>query len=128
MIYGYKKEVSLAFDEALEKIKANLAEEGFGLLFETDVKDTFKKKLNISHVNYFILGVCNPAFAHETLMIDKEVGLLLPCNVIVFEENGKVYIASILPSVVMRNIENDELTMIAEKVELKLKKVIDKTI
>lgn len=125
MTYGYKKEVSLAFDESLEKTKAELAKEGFGVLTEINVKETLKKKLDKDYDNYVILGACNPPFAYEALTTEKEIGLLLPCNVIVFEDDGKVFVSAVLPTVAMGMVDNPALAELAEKVEEKLKRAID---
>lgn len=125
MQYGYSKKVSLTFDEAVAKTKEVLALEGFGVLTEIDVKATMKKKLGIDYDNYLILGACNPASAHKALQAEKEIGLLLPCNVIVYENEGAVYVSAILPSAAMSMVENPALAALAEEVEPKLKKVID---
>lgn len=125
MKYGYSKRVSLPFDEAIVKVKEALATEGFGVLTEIDVKATMKKKLGIDYDNYVILGACNPKFAHKALQTEKEIGLLLPCNVIVYENSGGVHVSVILPSVAMNMVENENLPIIAEEVESKLKKSID---
>ena len=80
MQYGYKKEVSLPFAEAVEKTREVLAAEGFGVLTEIDVQATLKKKLDVDFENYLILGACNPPFAHKALLAEREIGLLLPAN------------------------------------------------
>lgn len=126
MDYGYKKQLDIPFAEAVDKTKAGLAEEGFGILTEIDVKATLKKKLNVEYGNYMILGACNPPFAYKALQAEKEIGLLLPCNVIVYEEGGKVFASAILPTVAMGMVDRPGLADIATKVEEKLKKVIDK--
>lgn len=125
MTYGYKREVPLSFAEAVEKTKTELAKEGFGVLTEIDVKATFKKKLDIEYGNYCILGACNPSSALTALQAEKDIGLLLPCNVIVYEESGAVYVSAILPTVAMAMVENSSLTGIATAVEEKLKTVIN---
>ena len=125
MEYGYKKKVSKFFVEAVEATKEALAKDGFGVLTEIDVKATMKKKLSVDYDNYVILGACNPSFAHEALQTEKEIGLLLPCNVIVYEDTGSVYVSAIVPSVAMSMVENEDLAPIASEVEDKLKKVID---
>lgn len=125
MNYGYSKQVSLSFDEAVEKTKEELAKEGFGVLTEIDIKATLKKKLNVEYDNYIILGACNPPFAHKSLLIEKEIGLLLPCNIVVYEDDGKVFVSGILPSVAMNMVDNEELKSISGEIEEKLKKVID---
>ncbi len=126
MDYGYKKQLNIPFAKAVEKTKAGLAEEGFGILTEIDVRGTLKKKLNVEYDNYIILGACNPPFAYQALQTEKEIGLLLPCNVIVYEDGGKVFASAILPSVAMGMVDRPGLADIATKVEEKLKKVIDK--
>lgn len=125
MDYGYKKEVRLAFEEAVEKTRAELAKEGFGVLTEINVKETLKKKLEVEYDNYVILGACNPPFAYEALTTEKEIGLLLPCNVIVFEDNKRIFVSAILPTVAMKVTGNKSLDEIAKKVEEKLKKVVE---
>lgn len=125
MRYGYAKVVALPFDEAVVKTKEALAGEGFGVLTEIDVKATMKKKLDVEYDNYLILGACNPAFAHKALQAEKEIGLLLPCNVIVYEDAGTVHVSAIVPSVAIAMVENGALPAIAGEVEEKLKKVID---
>jgi uncharacterized protein (DUF302 family) len=125
MKYSYKREVSLTFAEAVEKIKTELAKEGFGVLTEIDVKATLKKKLDVDYENYLILGACNPPFAWQALQAEKEIGLLLPCNVIVYEEKGKVLVSAILPVVAMGMVDNPALVGIAREVEEKLKKVVN---
>lgn len=125
MKYGYTKKTSLPFNEAVEKTKEELAKEGFGVLTEIDVKATMKKKLNLDYDNYLILGACNPQFAHQALQTEKEIGLLLPCNVIVYEDKKDIYVSAILPSSAMSVVENDKLEEISKEVENKLKKAID---
>lgn len=125
MQYGYSKKVALPFNEAVVRAKEELEKEGFGVLTEIDVKATMKKKLDVDYDNYIILGACNPQFAHLALQEEKEVGLLLPCNVIVYEENSEVHISAILPSAAMSMVENPKLAEISKNVEEKLKSVID---
>ncbi len=125
MEYGYKREVLLSFVDAVSKTKAELSKEGFGVLTEIDVKATLKKKLDVDYGDYLILGACNPPFALQALKSEKEVGLFLPCNVIVYEENGDTFVSVVLPTVAMRMIENPALSAIAVEVEAKLKKVVD---
>ena len=125
MEYGYKRQVMLPFAEAVEKTKAGLAKEGFGVITEIDVKATFKKKLDVEYDNYLILGACNPAFAHQALLSEKDIGLLLPCNVLVYEENGGVFVSAILPTVVMSVATDASLAPLAAEVEEKLKKAVN---
>ncbi|XKT74803.1 MAG: DUF302 domain-containing protein [Patescibacteria group bacterium UBA2163] len=125
MNYGYKKQVALPFSEAVQKVRDELEKGGFGVLTEIDVKVTMKKKLAVEYDNYVILGACNPPFAHEALQAEKDVGLLLPCNVIVYEDGSTVFVSAILPTVAMNMVENQTLGAIAQRIEEKLKKVIN---
>ncbi len=125
MEYGYKRRVPLSFADAVSKTKAELSKEGFGVLTEIDVKATLKKKLDVEYENYLILGACNPPFAFQALKSEKEIGLFLPCNVIVYEEGGETFVSAVLPTVAMSMVENPALAVIAVEVEAKLKKVVD---
>lgn len=125
MKYYYKKEVTLSFVDAVLRTKEELAKEGFGILTEIDVRATLNKKLNIDYDNYIILGACNPPLAHKALMSEKDIGLLLPCNLVVYEDGSKVYVSTIVPSVAMGMIENLDLAEIAKEVDEKLKKVVN---
>lgn len=125
MAYGYKMRVNLTYEQAVEKVKSKLATEGFGVLTEIDVRGTVKKKLGLDFDKYVILGACNPPFAHKALTLEKDIGLLMPCNVIVYEDKGRTYIASVLPTVTMSMVNNPALAETAQQVEDKLKKVID---
>lgn len=125
MQYGYGKKVGSSFEEAVMEVKDALSKEGFGVLTEIDVKATMKKKLDVDYDNYIILGACNPEFAHKALQEEKEIGLLLPCNVIVYEDSGDVHVSVILPSIAMSMVENENLPYIAKEVEERLKSVIE---
>jgi len=125
MEYGYKKKVRGSFEEVLWKTREELTKEGFGVLTEIDVKATLKKKLDADFDNYIILGACNPPFAYQALQAEKDIGLLLPCNIIVYEDAGEVYVSAIVPTVAMNMVENEKLGSIATEVEKKLKKVVD---
>ncbi len=125
MEYAFTKKVEYPFDEALARTKEALKAEGFGILTEVDVKETMKKKLDAQYENYIILGACNPPLAHASLQVKKNIGLFLPCNVIVYEEDGAVFVEAIRPSAAMSIVENDELAKIAAQAEDKLKIVID---
>lgn len=125
MKYGYTKELNIDFDKAVEKTKEQLSEEGFGVLSEINVKEILKKKLNVDFSNYIILGACNPPFAYKALQAELEIGLLLPCNLILYEEENKVYVSGILPTVAMNMVENQKLVEIAKEIEMKIKRVID---
>ena len=124
-MYGYKKKVLVSFEKAVERTREELQKEGFGVLTEIDVRATLKKKLDIDYDNYIILGACNPPFAYQALQVEKDIGLLLPCNVIVYEQEGEVFVSAIVPTVAMSMVENEGLRRIAVQVEPKLKQVID---
>lgn len=123
--YGYNKKVSFSFDQAVEKVKEELKKEGFGVLTEIDIKATLKKKLDVDFDNYIILGACNPPNAYKALQAEIEIGLMLPCNVVVYKKTDDVFISAILPTVAMGMIDNDSLKNIALTIENKLKRVID---
>ena len=125
MKYGYKRNVPLPFGEAVEKVRGELSKEGFGVLTEIDVKATLKKKLNVDYENYLILGACNPPLALKALQAEKDIGLFLPCNVIVYEDGGKVFVSAIMPTVAMKVVGNPSLADLGKMVEEKLKKVIN---
>ena len=125
--YAFTTILNISYEEAVSRVTAALKEEGFGVLTEIDVKETLKKKLGVDFRKYVILGACNPPYAHRTLQTDLDVGLLLPCNVIVYEtENQKAYVSAINPVSVLQVIKNKELRKIAEEVSEKLKRVVDK--
>ncbi len=125
MNYGYKKQVDTSFEETVIKVKEELKKEGFGVLTEIDVKDTMKKKIDADYEDYVILGACNPKFADKVLQVNKEIGLLLPCNVIVYKEKDIITISAIMPTVAMSVASIPELEGIANEVQEKLKKVIN---
>jgi uncharacterized protein (DUF302 family) len=124
-MYGYKKEVHLTSPDAVTKIKEELKKEGFGVLTEIDVKDTLKKKLNVDFDSYVILGACNPPFAYKALQAVKDVGLMMPCNVVVYSDQGRTFLAAALPTVLLGLIKNDKLKGTADEIEAKLKKAVD---
>ncbi len=126
MNYGYQKQVNLPFTEVVEKIRAALAEEGFGIITEIDAQATFKKKLDVEFSPYLILGACQPKSAHTVLQIDKELGLLLPCNVIVYEDAGTVTVSAIMPAALMEAVGKPGLRELADEIEAKLKKAVDR--
>ena len=126
MKYYFSRTVTLSFEDAVEKVIAELKKEGFGVLTDIDVKQTLKKKLNVDFKKYRILGACNPPFAYKALQIEDKIGTMLPCNVIVQEiDERKVEVAVIDPVASMQAVANPELKDIAEQVQGKLKKVIE---
>ena len=124
-MYQYKKEVKLDYEDTVLKAREELAKEGFGVLTEINVKETLKKKLDVDFDDYIILGACNPQMAYKALQAEQDLGVMLPCNVIVYSKNGKTFVASIKPTVQLEKIKNLKLNEIAIQVEAKLKKVID---
>ena len=125
MTYYFAKEIDLSFDDAITRVTGELNKEGFGVLTEIDVKATLKKKLDADFRNYRILGACNPPFAHQALLAEPQIGLMLPCNVVVQEgENGKTLISAIDPIASMQAVDNPSLGEVAEQVRAKLQKVI----
>jgi uncharacterized protein (DUF302 family) len=122
--YGFKKEIDLAFDQTVEVVTEELKKKGFGIMTKIDVKEKFKEKLGIDFKNYLILGACNPALAHKAIQAEEDIGLLLPCNVVVYEKGGKTVLDIIKPSTAMGMIDNQVLKGIATEVEAKLKEVL----
>lgn len=126
MKYYFSRTVTLSFEDAIEKVIAELKKEGFGVLTDIDVKQTLKKKLNVDFKKYRILGACNPPFAYKALQVEDKIGTMLPCNVIVQEINERqVEVAAIDPVASMQAVANPGLKDIAEQVQGKLKKVIE---
>ena len=123
--YGYTKQTTLPFVEAVEKTVATHKEHGFGVLSNIDVKKTLKEKLDVDFKNYRILGACNPPSALKALQAEEEIGLLLPCNVIVYEKDNKTAVSAMLPTKAFSIIDNKGLEPLAKDVEGILKQVID---
>ena len=125
MSYYFSKIVNYDFDTAIAKVTEELKKEGFGVLTEIDVRETFKKKLNIDFKKYRILGACNPHFAYEAIQKEDKIGTMLPCNVIVQEhENGIVEVTAVDHAASMMAVKNDSLGSIALQVREKLNKII----
>ncbi len=126
MSYYFSKTVDQNFEEAIEKVTGELKKEGFGILTEIDVKETFKKKLDIDFRKYRILGACNPKMAHQAINAESRIGTMLPCNVIVQElENGKVEVTAVDPVASMSAVKNDQLGDVAQQVREGLKRAIE---
>ena len=123
--YGFVKELDMSFDHAVERVTENLKNHGFGIITTIDIKEKLKEKLGIDFKRYIILGACNPASAHKAIEAEENIGLMLPCNVIVYEKDDKVIVSAIKPTVAMQMIDNAELNKIAEDIETKIKQVID---
>ena len=125
MQYSYKKNLNLTFEEAVEKTKRELMNEGFGVLTEIDLKATLKNKLGVDYPECLILGACNPQFAYSSLLAENGISLFLPCNVVIQEEGGQVLVSTILPRALAKLIGNRKLMKISKVVEGKLKRVVD---
>jgi uncharacterized protein (DUF302 family) len=125
MSYGLSKTVSLSYERAIERVTEELTKEGFGVLTTIDVKETLKKKLNVDFNKYIILGACNPSFAHQALQAEEQIGLLLPCNVIVYERDGKTVVSAFDPMSMTKVMDNEAVRPIAEEVRAKLERVIN---
>ncbi len=125
--YGYTKNLGKAdFDDAVERVTSALKTEGFGVLTEIDVKSTLKKKLDVDFRKYKILGACNPPLAHHALSNELLIGLLLPCNVVVFEEDdGTITASAVNPMEMFKVVDNPGMADIASQVDAKIKKVVD---
>ena len=123
--YGFLKNLDISYEDAVGKVIEALKGEGFGVLTEIDVKETLKKKLDVDFRKYIILGACNPPFAHKALQAENEIGLLLPCNVIVYEnDEGKATVSVIDPGAAMSMVDNPQLQEIAGQVTQKLQNVL----
>lgn len=125
MSYYIAKTVALPFDQALQRAIEALKQEGFGVLTEIDVQATLKKKLGVEFRPYRILGACNPPFAHRALLAERQVGILLPCNVVVQEVEGGTEISTVEPLAAMAPVQNSDLAELAKEVSVKLRRVID---
>lgn len=125
MAYGYSKKLDIPFAEAVDRTIAALKERGFGILTDIDVKKTLKEKLDVDFKNYRILGACNPPRALQALRAEEEIGLLLPCNVIVYEKDDAVVVSALKPTAAFSVVDNKELEPLAEEVEEILKQTID---
>ena len=125
-MYGFNVTVNCGFDEAIEKVTAELAKEGFGVLTTIDVKATLKKKLDVDRKPYTILGACNPVLANQAITNEPDIGLLLPCNVLVREEDdGSITVGFMDPSAVLQLVDNEEVPKLAGQVREKLMRVKD---
>jgi len=125
-MYGFHVTVPGQFDEVITKVTEALASEGFGVLTEINVKATLKKKLDVDRRPYTILGACNPVLANQAINAEPDIGLLLPCNVLVREEeDGSITVAFMDPAAVLGLVEGEEVKPLAQEVRAKLEKVRD---
>jgi uncharacterized protein (DUF302 family) len=122
--YGMRTYLTLPYEEAIEKTTAALKAEGFGVLTQIDVKSTMKQKLDVDFRRYIILGACNPSLAHRALSIELEIGLLLPCNVIVYEEGEGSMVAIVDPTVMLGVGLSPGLAGVGEEATARLRRVL----
>jgi uncharacterized protein (DUF302 family) len=123
--YGFTKELVLPYKKVIDLLREALTKEGFGVLTEIDIQKKMKEKLDIDMKKYMILGACSPPHAYKALLTEENIGLMLPCNVIIYEKGRKTVLSVIRPAVAMQMIDNAELQKVAEAVEEKLKKAFD---
>lgn len=122
--YGFRTRLNLPYEQVIEKVTAALKEEGFGVLTEIDVKDTLKKKLDVEFRKYIILGACNPVLANQALTEELEIGLLLPCNVIVYDdEQGGSVVSIVDPISMLGVVVNPNLDAVADEARTRLQRV-----
>ena len=125
--FGMRKELQATYDEALVRVPEALKTEGFGVLTEIDVAATLKQKIGVDFRRYKILGACNPPLAHQALTAELEIGLMLPCNVVVYEgDDGKAIVLAIDPTKTLAAAENPKLERLAQGVKEKLTRVVAK--
>ncbi|MEJ2109259.1 MAG: DUF302 domain-containing protein [Acidobacteriota bacterium] len=124
--YGYGRAVDLPFDEAIDRVTETLKDEGFGILSRIDVHQKLKEKLQVDFHKYVILGACNPPIAHQSLQLEPNLGLLLPCNVVVYESEGRTVVAGIDAVKMLSIVGNPELETAAGQVNEKLRRAVDR--
>ena len=123
--YGFTKEMDIPYEKVIEQAREALKKEGFGILTEIDVREKMKEKLGVDMKKYIILGACNPQNAFKAILAEENIGLMLPCNVIVYEKGSKTVLSVIRPTAAMQMVDNAELQKVAEEVEAQLKKAFD---
>ncbi len=124
--YTVSRSTDLSFTEAVARVREQLAAEGFGVLCEIDVQATLKQKLGVNREPYLILGACNPALAHRALEAEPELGVLLPCNVVIYQEDSQTRIAAVDAEQMLSIVGNDELAPTATEVRRRLAAVVER--
>jgi uncharacterized protein (DUF302 family) len=126
VMYGFNKEVAGDFDEVIDKVVEALKTEGFGIVSEIDVKTTLKNKIDVDRLPYKILGACNPKLADQAINFEPDIGLLLPCNVVVRQtDDGKNIVCFMDPLAVLGLVNREEIKPMAEDVKGRLQRVCD---
>jgi uncharacterized protein (DUF302 family) len=126
--YTLSAETALPFDEVVARVRDELKAEGFGVLCEIDVQATLRAKLGVEREPYLILGACNPPLAHRALEAEPELGVLLPCNVIVYVEADETHLAAIDPERMLSIVENEALAPTAAEVRRRLARVVERAV
>jgi len=124
--YGIKKQLRIPFDEAIRQVTESLKTEGFGILTDVDISGTIKTKLGKDMPRYRILGACNPALAFQALQVEPEVGLMMPCNVIVYDDAGSTVVTAVDPTGTMAAGGNPAVMEVARTVRAKLEKALER--
>jgi uncharacterized protein (DUF302 family) len=124
MDYTISAQVETGFEQTIENVTEELEEEGFGVLTDIDVQKTLEKKLGEDYRKYRILGACNPEFAHEAMEEETAIGAVLPCNVIVYEDSGKVFVEAVDPEELVSVTENSEMDELASEVKERMNRVV----
>ena len=124
--YGFSTTVALPYEAAVARTREELAKEGFGVLTEIDVRATLKKKLDVEFRPYVILGACNPPFAYQALQAERDIGLLLPCNVVVYagDDAGSSVVAAMDPEAALQLAANDSIGGVATEVKARLERAL----
>ena len=126
--YALTGETMLPLPDAVARVREELKVEGFGVLTEIDVQATLKEKLDIDGEPYVILGACNPSLAHQALEAEPDLGVLLPCNVVVYERGGVTHVSAVDAERMLSIVENDELVLVAEEVRDRLAAVVERVV
>ncbi len=125
-MYGITRKIGEEdFEEVRDRTEERLSEHGFGVLSEINVQEKLEKKLDVQFQDYTILGACSPSHAYEVLNEETKLGLLLPCNVIIYREEGEVYVSAVDPEKLLEVAENDDLEPVAEEIREKLVSVVE---
>ena len=123
--YGYVREVALEFEEAVTKVEAALKSEGFGILCQIDIQAKLKEKLGVDFPKYLILGACNPPIAYQALQEEINLGLLLPCNAVVYEHGGRIHVGVVDAAKMLSVVGNPSMEAMARQVNEKLRRAVD---